>query len=429
MNRCFIVLFLGVILITSCIKSENKSEKIETVQGKAKAFKKKTNKNKNLTINLYLENSGSMFGYVEPSSSRYKLAVNELYYSLKSRSDSIHISTINEQVLSAGWNRDDFIQKLSKESLDRGKPESSDISEMFLEALKKVEKDAVSILISDGIYAADDELLVQAPRLRHEFSNAIKNKNLQTIVVKLTSSFDGLYYRCCGQSSVTISQNRPYYLWLFGNSQTISDMDIVDDLRNLTGFEHIHEYSSKIANPTYSIIPYNKVGRYRRDRDADKLPSPYYNALKNAEPAKRGRWENEFHFSVGIDMSDLPVDNSYYQNPDNYQSTNQYEIKEIITREEFDPIIGADLFPFDKEDLTHIVTLAKKGFPVGEVDLKLEEKMPQWILKSHMDKDINIIDNENQTRGFRYLMQGIDKAYRQNTENQHIFKLTFYVNR
>jgi len=56
---------------------------------------------------------------------------------------------------------------------------------------------------------------------------------LQTLVIKLKSHFLGIYYYGIKSGGVSISQNRPYYIFTFGSQEMLNKYlsdDFVSDL-------------------------------------------------------------------------------------------------------------------------------------------------------------------------------------------------------
>ncbi|GEM_PF-5354071 len=437
MKKLALLIIPWIIVIGACKRSGNQNK--ETVPGAAP--KKEELKAEPATspginrpnVNLYLENSGSIFGYINPQSSQYKQAINDLYFYLTSRCDTITTYTINDEIINEGINNDGFITGLSRASLEQGEPGNSDILEMFTRSLEAVNRHSVSILISDGIYDIKDytidNLQTKQSQITYRvFMPNIKDQNLQTIVAKMSSEFNGTYFPCCGYDPVHIQQKRPYYIWIFGNEATIQKTRIISRINELDGFRHIHEYSRNIGAPKYSVIPYNQKGSYQNDFDLSELEAPFCNAVSDAQPAHGGASKGEFHFSVALDLSGFPIDKDYYQNLDNYECTGGYQIEEIVSGQELEGIPNGRLYPFERGEVTHLVTFSKSGNPWREVHLRLKENMPQWIQATHSDQDHHIEGDTSHTIGFRYLMQGIDQAYNRATESDYLFDVTIDIN-
>lgn len=142
-----------------------------------------------LKINLYIENSGSMNGYVN-GSTQFKEALQNLLVDLKFvyGEENIELFFINDQIHKSPIKGDivEFADKLSPSSIKIGNTSSSNLNDIFRQITKNSENNMVSILLSDLIYSIKGKqttalLGEQKALTRDVFQTASKDgKNLTT---------------------------------------------------------------------------------------------------------------------------------------------------------------------------------------------------------------------------------------------------------
>jgi len=153
------------------------------------------------TINVYIENSGSMDGYVNEKTEFKTTLYNYLSdIDLKHMADSSNLFYINSKVIKVNLPLEDFILNLTPKSFrdyggDRG---FSDISNVLGTILEKTDENQISILVTDGIFSpgqgkdAEQYLNNQQTSIKRRFAQYLeKNKNAAVIVYQLSSNFNG----------------------------------------------------------------------------------------------------------------------------------------------------------------------------------------------------------------------------------------------
>lgn len=394
----------------------------------------KTNKTQNQHIEeestlekvvFFVESSGSMYGYVN-GYTEYIDVLSELsekpqfvetdiskeFYFVSSSTGSVSDLNIYE----IGDNANIFKENLNLNSF-RAHGGHSALNEMFKLTLSRAKDDTISIFITDAIYdiASNDSREValnrQATGTRSYFIERLKEGDIQTIVLKISSSFNGTYY-CANGSLELLDQIRPFYIWIFGNSKLLNEYFDEEYFNSLSGYENMVRFLllSDISIP-YQIVTINKKGSFRFDRNnKNKL-----NKVKSSH--------NNFQFSFVVDFSNLPFSKGFYLNKDIYdiEKNNNYQISKIDCYND-GKLPGVDWKP------THILSLESKGNIYGKINLSLNNIMPSWIEETNIDSDNNIRADTSHTFGFSVLINSISEAYDYFNKSKPIANFEFEIN-
>lgn len=398
-----------------CFSSCQRRDKTLTNQNTSKKSKIDIPKIKKATF--FLENSGSMLGYVDGSGgiTQFVEVISELaekpdFVSQKTILDFNFINGKDLYITPLGNDPSVLKKKLNVTGYNCGSVQNSNLNAMFQKALSIAGGENISILISDGIYDVGDqqnpfsELSVESKETRSKYIQRLQQSDIQTLLIKLNSQFKGNYCFASKKDSKFINHSRPYYIWIFGESDLLnkyfSDQYISD---NLKGYEDLARFLKigDIEIP-YKVIPDNLPGTYQPDHRVK-------NKLNHAEPDRNGRG---FQIYLAVDFSNVPFSNSYLENIDNYEPNNDYSIVQI--QKPVKKIHEADFTP------THIITLKANKNPYGSLEVNLKNSLPPWIKSTNAD-DENMISTDNRhTYGFKYLTEAISEAYQYNSNNRYV---------
>ncbi|HOY52720.1 MAG TPA: hypothetical protein PLX49_13150, partial [Prolixibacteraceae bacterium] len=202
-------------------------------------------------VTFYLENSQSMFGYVS-GITRYVDVVAELAEKPDFVKEDIpreffFINGTGPVITPIGDDPVVLKKKLNTAGFRCGDITRSNLNGMFQTALSNAGGGTISILISDGIYDIGDggmtSLVTSGKETRSQFIRRLRSANLQTLMIKLTSEFKGDYFYASRKGKVTLDSERPYYIWIFGESHLLAryfpDRYIASEL---TGFETLARF-------------------------------------------------------------------------------------------------------------------------------------------------------------------------------------------
>lgn len=365
---------------------------------------------KPFNINVFLENSGSMNGYVEGVTD-FENSIYDMLGNIKTNDlcDSLNLNFINNTVSYIKGNAlapdiEDFVEKLNPTtfSLHRSNLTNSDLSEVIKKVVSKTDDRNLSILISDFIFSpgsgakAKDYLSTQKVSIRVNLSEKLNDHNLAIAIYQMQSNFDG-FYSDQNNNVHKFVGNRPYYIWIFGNEQMIS-VFLKDQIINNTDTNILNKAvftSTKNSGKTpVKIVKTDKTGDF-------KWKSP--TEIEDAESEN-----GTFSFSIAANFSENLRDKSYFSASENYITSNSdYEIKaRALTTKELE---SASLQGF-----THLLQLTTKKLVSGELSVKVISKIPQWAIKSSNTDDTNIMGNklqQAQTFGLKALFEGVSGAF------------------
>lgn len=379
----------------------------------------------NIQVYFFIENSGSMFGYVN----EYTEFV-DVVSDLAVKSDFIGKKILRKYYFVNGSNPIDtiflgesnnsevgfLVDKLnpSKRGFNQGHVSTSDLNEMFQVALNKAKDNNLSILISDGIYdihqkdAPRNALSIKGKETKGKFIERLNEGDFQTLIIKLKSDFKGKYYfvtQYIGnkQKVVRIQQKRPYYVWVFGKSELVNKYFSDNYLKNLNGYEnHVRFINLKNIDVPYKITTVHRKGKFKFDRN-----NPHQ--LLEVSPDRRS---NKFQFSFEVDYTNIPFPDSYLMDSSNYEIDGNYKIVSIE--------------PLDKKGYTHRITIMSERKPYGKVEVSLKYALPAWIKETSTLVESDSV-SEDKTFGFQALIEGISDAYLYENQNKKIVTFKFNI--
>lgn len=356
---------------------------------------------------VYLENSESMFGYVNGFTQYVdvisELAEKPLFVAENTKREFYFINGGKLQINKIGDNPSSLKSKLNKSGFNCGDITKSNLNAMFQIALQKAQNDTIALLISDGIYDVEQHdaplntLAILGKETRSKFIERIQNGDIETLMIKLNSNFDGKYFYSSKRGLDTIKQSRPFYIWVFGKTRLVDKYFTEDYIsKHLKGYDNYARFL-KIGK---NIIPYqvspsiNVKGNFKPDRRNE-------NSLVNANLGRHGEG---FQFSIAVDFSQLPFSESYLTDPSNYSANNNFnviDIKPIRANQKYDINI--------LKNPTHLITVSTEKSPYGSLEIELKNKIPNWIQETSIENE-NEIDTSH-TYGFEFLTKAISDAY------------------
>lgn len=370
-------------------------------------------------VNVYVENSGSMDGFVNGQTD----FENQVYgylsdIKISDITDSLNLYYINSEVISYARGADedvieDFIKKLEpsefkKRGGDRGK---SDIADVIKSILKETNENDISILITDGIFSpgrdssgnpvnADEYLKNQEVGIKTAVASKLKKQtNFAVIVYQLISSFDGTFYNKI-DSTIACQERLPFYIWVFGQSSNLAQ------LRSVVSEDKFNESGSGVQ----------RMVSFTSSQETD------YEVIKSSNMSKKsGRHEvvgltanknGEMRFSVNVDLKSLLLDENYLRNINNYEISDKDYTLNVRAKQE-------------QTKYSHVLsfTINRNKRKNGQLDVKLKMSKPDW-------SDVN--DNEGETYvigktyGIKYQIDGVYSAF--SFKNKYYTEIVLDIN-
>lgn len=310
----------------------------------------------------------------------------------------------------------------------------TNFQQIFDQILNRTNEDQVSILVTDLIYSVKDMQGVNPQRVFSEiegmtnavFKSEVKNKSM--LVVRMMGSYNGPYYSY-DNSVKPFAGRRPYYIIIVASNTNMVRLTHDATLRTFADMERMRGYdnmclmtANDIYKPYYSLLLSNRDvrGRFRPKRGQDTQ----IRSLTGVEPDRNS---GDIQLALAVDLSHLFIDQRYLTDVSNYEvkADDDVRIKEIRKIEK------ADMTPAEKKYLgtaTHIFVLQAASIGHGqEVEIKLLNRMPQWIGAASTDNDLT--PDANTTFGLKYLLGGIYDSYNRNADDHYYFELELELDR
>jgi len=381
----------------------------------------------NPVINVYIENSGSMDGYVN-GNTEFKGAIRDLLVLLKHYygQEQIKVNFINTKIRETDTKADlaTFATNINTQWSMKGEDRSSsNLNNVFKMILDKTNKETISILFSDCIYSikgkdaegllSDEKSLTKDAFLSRWRQDSLK---LATTIVKMKSKFKGIYYDKDNAKTELNGDERPYYICIIGNNDIMIDFNAKIPLEKgkIEGFDNKYIISTGATdNMYYSVLLSTaNVGRFKENRK--ESTKTYVHGIRdvNMKIGSRSRnANNKLTFAVAVDLKNVAAEEDYLINPQNYTlGDNNFHIKEIIPVDK-NNINANDWLRICEANPTHLIVLEATGTATSNVKVSLKKQMPQWIEQTNIIDDKNIRKNLDKTFGIKYLIEGISEAY------------------
>lgn len=418
---------------TEVIATEEKSNDVQDVPIISTTTKSKP------IVNIYIENSGSMNGFINKTS-EYQDAIQNMVVWLEYHYDTenIKLHYINERVILKEKPKNiplpDFAQQMLTpvEFKSNGNGASTNLNSIIAMILNRTNENTISILLSDNIYSISGSQT--APVLLSECKNKTlqaflgksKELNMQhqqslsTTIIQLYSQFNGNYWdykHPTGRASQQLNCKRPYYMCVIGVNDLVSDFNNKFDVNEMNGYKNKYTLTEINAlNPKCSVLANTyKTGRFRKVNDT------------TIRDASNDKHKDKFALALAVDLKDIPLSDDEKCGVDLFEVTEGYVIDEIIKIDE------ATIAPIDmqaSQNCTHIVKISTSNYNISSFKLTMKRMMPEWIAMSSSIDDTQIgvdTDEQNKTFGLSYFVDGIKEAYDKGADNY--FEINIIVNK
>lgn len=329
------------------------------------------------TVNVYIDNSGSMKGFVNGISEFRDLIHQYITNDIKGSGITTNVNTffINNSLTSCS-----IPNSLNSQNLN--KP-NTDIAKLLEVILKKTGKDTISIFISDCIFSPSkvnpDHYLGQQQILIQNTFNTYKNRlnDVAIIVYQLDANFNNM-------------GKVPYYIWLIGETIQLS---------NLQNKVPQPKFNKESVKNSFSTLAENKIINYAIIRNSGNFELDRTNPKSNIEKWKReskGQNQDLAKFSINVDFSGLLLDESYITNPKNYKYDPDFN---LIVRKSNSQNLG----------YTHTLIITSRKVKKGTISIQLKKQIPKWVYESN--EDHNSTSLPDKTYGIKYQIQGVYDAF------------------
>lgn len=363
-------------------------------------------------VNVYIENSGSMDGYVK-GVTEFESAVYNYLSDIKISdvSDTLNLYYINSEIISYAQSADadvieDFINKLEPNEFKMrgGNRGTSDIADVIKMILRETEDNAISILVTDGIFSpgkgkdAEAYLVNQQIGIKNAMAEHLKKlPNSGVIVYQLLSKFDGTYYNKV-DSKIPYNGLRPYYIWVFGQTNDLAKLreGVPEDKFNGNGVKRMLTFVSGDQKIDYAVVKSGMMSKKSSKTNVVGL-----------EASRNG----DVKFSVNVGFRNLLLGDDYLLDVENYEVS------------DYDLLVKTNV---NSNIYTHTLTFKtdKKSRKNGDLLVRLKMQKPNW-------DDVNDNDGskcvEGKTYGVKYQIDGMYQAFANTTKTNSYTEIKINV--
>ncbi|MDR2843739.1 MAG: hypothetical protein LBV57_03735 [Candidatus Symbiothrix sp.] len=358
-------------------------------------------------VNVYVENSGSMDGYVKGITDFEQAVYNYLTdLQISDIADTLQLFYINSQIIPQQANLTDFIENLEPQTFRArgGNRESTDIAQLLQMVLSETNDSTVAIFVSDCIFSpgrgknAGQYLVNQQIAIKSIFSEKLKQQNLAVIVYQLSSQFAGYYYNR-ENCAVAINDRRPFYIWLLGNPKYLSQMQTNIPATKFKGSGVQQVFSLTTGNQTVNYAIRLGSGDFKLDKQHPKTH------ITQAKKSTHHKNAGKFAFSVDADFSSFLLDDAYLKDTAHYRlNDTDFQIS-LSNSPHHSPYVTA---------LNFASPIIKKSV----LSVRLLMQAPEWTTQMNDNEGLDIFapDAMRKTFGIKYLIDGVFEAYTRKTD-------------
>lgn len=329
------------------------------------------------TVNVYIDNSGSMKGFVNGVSEFRDLIHQYITNDIKGSGITTNVNTffINNTLTSCS-----IPNSLNSQNLN--KP-NTDIAKLLEVILKKTGKDTISIFISDCIFSPSkvnpDHYLGQQQILIQNTFNTYKNRlnDVAIIVYQLDANFNNM-------------GKVPYYIWLIGETNQLTNFQNNVPQPKFDKQSVKNVFSSIAETKTVSFAIIRNSGNFDLDKTYPKT------TLINWKKESKGHNQDFAKFSINVDFSGLLLDENYLMNPKNYN---------------YDPDFNLSIKKTNSPNLgyTHSLNILSKKVKKGPISIQLKKQISKWVEESNQNQSSTTLPGK--TYGIKYQIHGVYNAF------------------
>ena len=434
-----IAFFTLLFILTSCISGPTPRSAIKesaqvknptsTTQGETNdSYDSNINVSANPVVNIYLETSGSMNGYVDYGRSQFQQVVFDYLSNIQNSGvfSEMNLNYITDKITPKGNSVSNFINSLTSQGImnSSGSTATTDIAALIGNILENTDGNQISIFISDCIFSPGSVANPQAYLENQKISirNAVKkyidrNGHVGCTVYRFISDFKGSYFDYKNRAT-RISTPRPFFIWVFGSPLHLANIKAKIPDSKFMGASVENTWTIMSGN----LSLYNGINEYGLLQ-----PSPTngnYKWQSKTDVANIRKAGEYFEFTFGIDLSlqVLLYGEEYATNIKNYYHLINKEIGEQILGEFRQNNIKAAKY-------THDITVkSEKPFSKGDLNIVFDGTIPQWVYE-YSDLDDSVLTESNQlhTYGFNYMCEGIYAGFHANNTNNVTASYNFVI--
>lgn len=358
----------------------------------------------NFKLKVYIENSGSMDGYM-CDGSELKDAVYSYASTLSNYADTTELNYINSRIIPYHNEIKSFIRDLTPQKFKTvgGDRSNSDIAAMFEYILNQMDDNTISIFVSDCILDvpngdARDFFENRSIEIRNAFTKYLnKHVDLGVEIFQLESAFEGRYYYNSGSEPLK-DVKRPYYLWVIGNKYILANAN-----KQVPCSEIKHGVKKYFAFSTNCVVPFEITNTKNMAKGNQCVPT------KNNDGV--------YEFLIKTNLQSTLQGTEVLANSSNYNTLTPGIIVNGITE------ISGSSSSFYSHIINVIIANIGKSY-AEKITLK-PLAVPTWLEEVNDDSGKDVKRNIDKTTGIKYLIQGVADAYK---KQEQLMEIKFVVN-
>ena len=382
---------------------------------------------------IYMENSGSMDGYVNLNS-EFKDALGKIIVKSNNCSSSTDLFFVNDAIYDVQQTAlkgdiNNFVSQLNASNMKVGATGSSNINKIFKMVLDKTVNDTVSILFSDFVYSIKGtDVSSQISNAKNAtmgaFMDAIKrNPDFATIILQCSSQFQGKYYDR-NDHPIPFVGTRPYYIFIMGPYDKLKYLDEKLALNNsntgIPGLTNKYLLSSK----TWTLDE-NTVQALTTSYTNSLLIKPDRNGF-DIDFFKFDHSNSNWDFAYALGLSNLFVDGSYLTDKNNYE-VEPGDVSVIKAEYTKDPAALSEVAQFSSPLVLQFSM--ERTVKTPNMKVRLINKIPAWVSAADVADDQGAVPSPTQTFAIGSLIAGVYEAYQSQTSGKPIFEFEVKINK
>lgn len=352
-----------------------------------------------LHVNVFVENSGSMLGYVSQGNDFHQ-SIDDILTSIQSQ--GVSASTIRKfYINSKCFEQKDisttqFIKDMTKRTATTFKADASSTSMMSLldTVFRRTTKGNLSIFISDCIISPGKKQnaaqFVGAERNGIQLlAQSQAKKGNAIIVLQLLSDFNGYLYDC-QDNKKKITHKRPFYIWIVGERSVVEWFYNIIDTNKIAGYKNLCVFTpimsdinvqNRILTTNSGIIDNNSIQKAKLSRNNN----------------------HKFSFSFGINIRNYNLLRGYTMDKGNFSLSNSgYKIERIAQK-------------INDPQFTHLITISTTS-PITQNTLFVRLKkpsIPNWISTYNLDRNAcnQYFSQLDKTYAIKDVLEGVYQGY------------------
>ena len=357
-----------------------------------------------IPLNVYIENSGSMNGYVN-GVTEFKTILFR-YLSLIENAgfaESFDLYYINSRKILIDTPIENFINNLTPTHFAKmgGNLGTTEISDVIKSVLSNTSKDTISILVTDGIFSPGKKdpnqyLEIEKIKIMNSVDSFMKaNKNPAIIVYKLSALFNGTYFNRIN-TSITINEQRPFYLWVIGNVEQLTELHTKILENDFQGSAVQQVFSTTTGNKSANYAVKMGSGNFKLDRKSPKT------TITKWKTNTRGLARGTASFSINADLSGFLLSDDYLLDTQNYELSDK-DFSLSITKS------LPNTFGY-----SHEMKLTSSIVKKTSLSIKLKNQIPPWVEETNDYDGSSAVAGK--TYGIIFQIQGVYEAFTNNTK-------------